>query len=128
MQLSKLFFLYPPALLNPKVIPSSTTATSVTLTLSQPTNSLPANQYTATLFSSVCSGILTRMRTTTTGSVMISNLEAGIQYIVSVTATNTNSGLTSTTTTTVLTQETGMTKLLFSLLQSLLLGLEARDT
>ena len=97
-------FYYSPDILNPVVIPSSTT-TSVILTLSQPTNSLPANQYTATLTSSACTNIPTRMGTTTTGSVIISNLEVGIQYTVSVAATNTATGLTSTTTTSVTTQE-----------------------
>ena len=99
--------VYPLALLNPGVIPSATTATAVTLTLSQPTNSLPANQYIATLTSSVCLGISERMETTTTDSVVISNLEAGIRHIVRVTAINTATGLTSATTTTATTQETG---------------------
>ena len=101
-------FLYSTALLNPVVILSSTTTTSVTLTLSQPTNSLPENQYTATLTSSTCSGIPTRIETTTTDSVMISNIEEGIQYTVNVTATNTKTGLTSYATTTVTTQEESM--------------------
>ena len=112
--------LYPPALLNPEVTLSPAT-TSVILTLSQPTNSLPANQYTATLTSSTCTNILTRMGTTTTGSVIISDLEAGIQYTVSVTATNTNTGLTSTTTTSVTTKEESMyipNKVLFYWLKS----------
>ena len=97
--------LYPSALRNPIVTISSTNTRSVTLSLSQPTSTtdLPANQYTATLTSSVCPGISTRMETATTGSVVISNLEEGIQYIVTVTATNTATGSTSTTTTTVTT-------------------------
>ena len=101
-------YVYPLALLNPGVTPSSTTASSVTLTLTQPTNSLPADQYTATLTSSACTNVATRMGMTTTGSVVISNLEAGILYTVSVTANNTATGLTSAATTTdVTTQETG---------------------
>ena len=101
-------FLYPLALLSPSVTVSSTTITSVTLTLSQPMNSLPANQYTTTLTSSTCTNIPTRMGTVTTSSMMISNLEVGIQYTVLVTAANTATGLTSaTTTTTVTTQEAG---------------------
>ena len=100
-------FLYPPGLRNTVITPSVTAATSVTLILSQHTNGLPANQYTATLTSSTCSNIPTRMGTTTTGSVMISNLEPGIQYTVNVTATNINTRLTSATTTTVTTQESG---------------------
>ena len=101
-------YIYPLALLNPGVTLSSTT-TSVTLTLSQPSSpGLPADQYTATLTSTACTNIPTRMETTTTGSVMISNLEAGIQYIVRVTASNTATGSTSVTTTAVTTQEAGM--------------------
>ena len=101
-------YVYPPALLNPGVILSATTATSVTLTLSQPSSpGLPADQYTATLTSSACTNVPTRMDTTTTGSVMISNIEAGIQYIVRVTASNTVTGSTSVTTTAVTTQEAG---------------------
>ena len=48
------------------------------------------------------------MGTTTNGSLMINDLNVGMEYNVSVTATNTVTGLTSTTTTTVTTQEAGM--------------------
>ncbi len=83
------------------------TATSATLSFSQPTNSLSVDMYTVTLTSTTCNGVPTRTGTTMTDSVTIGNLEAGIQYSVNVTGRNTLMELEGTGTTTLTTSETG---------------------
>ena len=100
-------FVYPSALRDPIVTVSSTNTRSIILSLSQPTSTtdLQANEYTAILTSSVCPSISSSIETTTTPSVMISNLEAGIQYTVTVIANHINTGSTSAAMTTVTTQE-----------------------
>ncbi len=89
------------------MISSSVTATSAALSFSQPTNSLSVDMYTVTLTSITCNGVPTRIESTTTGSVTIGNLEAGIQYSVSVTGRNNMTELEGTGTTTLTTSETG---------------------
>ncbi len=64
---------------------SSVTMSSATLSFSQPTNSLPVDIYTVTLTSTTCNGVPSRTESTTSNSLTISSLEAGIQYSVSVT-------------------------------------------
>ncbi len=88
-------------------ISSSVTATSATLSFSQPTNSLSVDMYTVTLTSTTCNGVPTRTGSTTSNSVTIGSLEAGIQYSVVVTGRNNIHNLTSTRTTTLTTTETG---------------------
>ncbi len=58
------------------------TATSATLSFSQPTNSLSVDIYTVILTGTTCNGVPTRSGTTTSNSVTISNLNAGIRYSV----------------------------------------------
>ncbi len=91
----------------PPVISSSVSATSATLSFSQPTNSLSVDMYTVTLTSTTCNGVPTRTGSTTSNSVTIGSLEAGIQYSVNITGRNNIYNLTSTRTTTLTTTETG---------------------
>ncbi len=91
----------------PPTISSSVTATSATLSFSQPTNSLSVDMYTVTLTSTTCNGVPTRTGSTTSNSVTIGNLEAGIQYTVSITGRNNLAELEGTGTTTLTTIETG---------------------
>ncbi len=88
-------------------ISQSVTATSVTLSFSQPTNSLSVDIYTVTLTGTTCNGVPTRTGSTTSSSVTIDSLEAGIQYSVNVTGRNDIYNLTSTRTTILTTSETG---------------------
>ncbi len=83
------------------------TATSATLSFSQPTNSLSVDMYTVTLAGTTCNGVPTRIGSTTSNSVTIGNLEAGIQYSVVVTCRNNSAELEGTGTTTLTTTETG---------------------
>ena len=83
------------------------TATSATLMLSQPTNSLSVDMYTATLTSTACTGIPTRTGSSRSNSITIGNLDAGIQYSVSVAGRNNMADSTGTGTTTLTTSETG---------------------
>ncbi len=89
------------------MISSSVTAASATLSFSQPTNSLSVDMYTVTLTGTTCNGVSTRTESTTSNSVTIGSLEAGIQYSVSVTGRNTLTELEGTGTTTLTTSETG---------------------
>ncbi len=93
--------------LPPIMSPSSVTATSATLSFSQPTNSLSVDMYTVTLTSTTCNGVPTRTGSTTSNSVTIGNLEVGIQYSVSITGRNNLAELEGTGTTTLTTTETG---------------------
>ncbi len=93
--------------LAPVITIDSMTATSATLSFSQPTNSLSVDIYTVTLTSTTCNGVPTRAGSTTSNSVTIGSLEAGIQYSVSVTGRNTLTELEGTETTTLTTSETG---------------------
>ena len=70
------------------MISSSVTATSATLSFSQPTNSLSVDMYTVTLTGSTCNGVPTGTGSTTSNSVTIGSLKAGIRYSVSVTGRN----------------------------------------
>ncbi len=91
----------------PPTISSSVTATSATLSFSQPTNSLSVDMYTVTLAGTTCNGVPTRTESTTSNSVTIGSLEAGIQYSVSITGRNNLAELEGTRTTTLTTTETG---------------------
>ena len=97
--------------LSPMITVSSVTATSATLSFSQPTNSLSVDMYTVTLTGTTCNGVPTRTGSTTSNSITIGSLEAGIQYSVSVTGRNNLAELESTGTTTLNTTETGKTSL-----------------
>ncbi len=83
------------------------TATSATLSFSQPTNSLSVDMYTVTLTGTACNGVPTRTGSTTSNSVTIGNLEAGIRYFVSVTGRNNLAELEGTGTATLTTSESG---------------------
>ncbi len=93
--------------LSPSITISSVTATSATLSFSQPTNSLSVDMYTVTLTGTTCNGVPTRTGSTTSNSVTISSLEAGIQYSISVTGRNNLTELEGTRTTILTTSETG---------------------
>ena len=93
----------------PPMISSSVTATSATLSFSQPTNSLSVDMYTVTLTSTTCNRVPTRTKSTTSNSVTIGSLEAGIQYSVSVTGRNNLAELEGTGTTNLITDEAGKT-------------------
>ena len=83
------------------------TATSATLSFSQPTSSLSVDMYTVTLTGTTCNGVPTRTGSTTSNSVTIGSLEAGIQYSVSVTGRNNLAELEGTGTATLTTSESG---------------------
>ena len=89
------------------MISSSVTATSATLSFSQPTNSLSVDVYTVTLTSTTCNGVPARTRYTTRNSVTIGGLEAGIHYSVNVTGINNVNQTSGTRITTLTTSETG---------------------
>ena len=91
----------------PPTISSSVTATSATLSFSQPTNSLSVDMFTVTLTSTTCNGVPARTESTTSNSVTIGSLEAGIQYSVVVTGRNNSAELEGNGTTTLTTTETG---------------------
>ncbi len=84
------------------------TATSANLSFSQPTNNLPVDMYTVTLTSTTCNGVPTRTESTTSNSVTIGSLEAGIQYSVVVTGRNNLTQLSGTGISTLTTNETGI--------------------
>ncbi len=86
---------------------SSVTATSATLSFSQPTNSLSVDMYTVTLTGITCNGVPTRTGSTTNNLVTIGSLKAGIQYSVSVTGRNNLAELEGTGTTTLTRSEAG---------------------
>ena len=94
----------------PPIITSSVTATSATLSFSQPTNSLSVDMYTVTLTGTTCNGVPTRTGSTTSNSVTIGSLEAGIQYSVAAIARNNLAELEGTVTATVTTSEAGKLK------------------
>ena len=101
-------FLIPADVLPPIIKSSSVTATSATLSFSQPTNSLSVDMYTVTLTGTTCNGVPIRTESTTSDSVTIGSLEAGIQYFAIVTARNNNMAeLEDNRTTTLTTTETG---------------------
>ncbi len=89
------------------MISSSVTATSATLSFSQPTNSLSVDMYSVTLTGTTCNGVPIRTESTIRNSVTIGSLEAGIQYSVSSTGRNNSAELEGTGTTTLTTTETG---------------------
>ncbi len=95
------------AVFTPVITIDSMTATSATLSFSQPTSSLSVDIYTVTLTSTTCNGVPTRTGSTTSNSVTIGSLEAGIQYSVSVTGRNNMSESEGSGTTTLTTSETG---------------------
>ncbi len=102
-----IFAIFAADVLSPSITISSVTATSATLSFSQPINSLPVDMYTVTLADTTCNGVPTRTGSTTNNSVTISSLEDGIQYSVSVTGRNNMTELEGTRTTTLTTSETG---------------------
>ncbi len=89
------------------MISLSVTSTSATLSFSQPTNSLSVDMYTVILTSTICNGVPTRTGSTTSNSVTIGSLEAGIQYFVIVTGRNNIHNLTGMVVSTLTTSETG---------------------
>ncbi len=91
----------------PPTISSSVTATSATLSFSQPNNSLSVDMYSVTLNSTTCNGVPTATVSTTSNSVTIIRLEAGVQYSVAVVARNILAELEGTGTATLTTNETG---------------------
>ncbi len=93
--------------LAPTVMTSSVTATSATLSFSQPTNSLSVDMYTVTLTGTTCNGVPMRSGTTMTNSVTIGNLEAGIRYSVTAVGRNNLAELEGTGSATLTTSETG---------------------
>ncbi len=86
---------------------SSVTATSATLSFSQPTNSLSVDMYTVTLAGSTCNGVPTGSGTTMTNSVTIGNLETGVQYSVTAVGRNNLAELEGTGSATLTTSEAG---------------------
>ncbi len=86
---------------------SSVTATSATLSFSQPTNSLSVDVYTVTLTGTTCNGVPTRTGSTTSNSVTIGNLEAGIRYSVAAVGRNNLAELEGTGSATLTTSEAG---------------------
>ncbi len=77
------------------------------MSFSQPTNSLSVDMYTVTLTSTTCNGFPTRTVSTTTNSVTIDNLEAGIRYSVSAVGRNNLAELEGTGSATLTTSEAG---------------------
>ncbi len=86
---------------------SSVTATSVTLSFSQPTNSLSVDMYTVTLNGTTCNGVPMRSGTTMTNSVTIGNLKAGNRYSVAAVGRNNLAALEGTGSATLTTSEAG---------------------
>ena len=93
--------------LEPTIILSSSSATSITLTMSQPNNSLPADIYSFSLASTSCPDIEEKSGNISTNSVTVNSLEAGVSYLVTVTAVNTLALLMTNTTHNVSTMEAG---------------------
>ncbi len=91
----------------PPVITSSVTPTSATVSFSQFINTLSVDIYTVTLTGTTCNGVPTRKESTTSNSLTIGSLEAGIQYSVVVTARNNVTQSEGTGTTTLTTIRTG---------------------
>ncbi len=92
----------------PKIIVTILTSTSANLTFLQPPHSLSVDKYTVTLTSTSRSGIPTiRTESTTSNSIIINNLEIGIQYSARVIAMNSMAELTATTTIILTTSSTG---------------------
>ncbi len=83
------------------------TATSATLSFSQPTNSLSIDVYTVSLAGTTCNGVPMRSGTTMTNSVTIGNLEAGIRYSVTAIGRNNLAELEGTGSATLMTSELG---------------------
>ena len=102
-----ILFFSDQVVLAPVITIDSMTATSATLSFSQPTSSLSVDIYTVTLTGTTCNGVPTRIGSTTSNSVTIGSLEDGIQYSVSVTGRNNMTELECTGTTTLTTSETG---------------------
>ena len=87
---------------------SVVSGTSVSLTLSQPRGSLSVYMYSVAFTSTACPNIESRSANTTTNSLTVDNLEAGVLYGYAVTGANTVTGLTGTTTRITTTKETGI--------------------
>ncbi len=83
------------------------TATSATLSFSQPTNSLSVDMYTVTLTGTTCNGVPTRTGSTTSNSVTIGSLEAGIRYSVAAVGRNNLAELEGTGSAALTTSEAG---------------------
>ncbi len=86
---------------------SSVTATSATLSFSQPTNSLSVDMYTVTLTGTTCNGVPTRTGSTTSNSITIGSLEAGIRYSATAVGRNNLADLEGTGSATLTTSEAG---------------------
>ena len=66
------------------------------------------DMYSVVFTSTACPNIESRSASTTTNSLTVDNLEAGVLYSYTVTGANTVADLTATTTSTTTTMETGM--------------------
>ena len=94
--------------LPPTITNSSVGNSSVSLTLSQPSGSLSVDMYSVVFTSTACPNIESRSASTTTNSLTVDNLEAGVLYSYTLTGANTVAELTGTTTSTTTTMETGI--------------------
>ncbi len=83
------------------------TATSATLSFSQPTNSLSVDMYTVTLTSTTCNGVPMRTGSTTSNSVTIGSLKAGVRYSVAAVGRNNLAELEGTGSAALTTSEAG---------------------
>ena len=92
----------------PPTTTTSVSATSVSLTLSQRSGSLSVDMYSVVFTSTACPNIELRSASTTTNSLTVDNLEAGVLYSYTLTGANTVAELTRTTTSTTTTMETSM--------------------
>ena len=101
-------------MLSPTITSILVSNSSVFLTLSQPSGSLSVDMYSVVFTSTACPNIESRSASTTTNSLTVDNLEAGVLYSYTLIGANTVAELTRTTTSTTTTMETGR----FSLLSS----------
>ena len=101
-------------MLSPTITTTSVSGTSVSLTLSQPSGSLSVDMYSAVFTSTACPNIESRSANTTTNSLTVDNLEAGVLYSYTLTGASIVAELTGTTTSTTATMETGRFVLLSS--------------
>ena len=101
-------------MLSPTTTPTSVSGTSVSLTLSQPSDSLSVDMYSVVFTSTACPNIESRSASTTTNSLTVDNLEAGVLYSYTLTGANTVAELNGTTTSTTTTMETGISLELIS--------------
>jgi len=99
-------------MLSPIITSLSARNTSISLTLSQPSNSLSVDTYSVLFYGTSCPGIERRFIITSTNSLTVEGLEVGVLYSYIVTANNTLAKLTNTTTSIISTMEAGQCLLL----------------